>query len=715
MIETLIIGTSPLQFQNAIQYLRQCGLDPSRAAAIQVESHDDASNEMTRAVLAQLPWGAVRAIPPYVSVPKTTPLPRSWWRRRLLRGRKRAQIDPERWAQLEIASRQAFIDLVRACVADIEVAALTRVVLGDYRPASFRQFLQFVDMKRVETVLVDDGSVARYVMAVRGGRKKADEVTRRMPPDLGPADPFIIVEPEKLTYFTIYEQDVPSTDRIVLNDKYTTDPARARVDEVWICGANHVEAGLARRREYISAVRKVSAWFPGMKIVYFPHRRENQRKLDEIVKRTAIEVRSTSRGIEDYVLDESVEPRVVLSFGSTVVDTLTRMFAPRQKLFVVVPGARYFTADRRTQHVKNVIHDNVRENPYVLGVPVGVPGMGVHLLARAEMRDRDATSRGEVPLGDLFDPAEPVCGARQVGLTRATSEADEWVRFRETATGGAHRVDLATFDPAVSLAHMHVFRFRSEGRSRITLQIGSGPDPGLAVQFDADRPGWFRTASDLGMLAVAVDVDAQRIATVSAYVGIRTGEPVTLLLATLSPRAGERTDHPGNPASGFALAPPSATRGRPEPVIDPESSRRASLVDLQLSRIQPVALHGENDSTLIVVHDGSLNGLRAEAAHAAQLRGSEKVQLLALHRGPKDRMLRATLKQVRLIGTAPLTISAAEGGLKLRVGRSGGAARVPVLADTHVVAVAANSDGTTRIHGVVSSLDDGPADYFFAV
>jgi len=564
-IEVVAIVTSPLQVQNAIQYLRQMDIAPMSAAIVHVESTSEENNALSRDAIMKLDWGQQFAIAPFRSVPapwRATPSQRRWWSRQ--RPQRSAPTDEERqaWLTAEIANRQSYVDQVRSIAESLAVEPVTRLLLGDYRPISFRQFLRYFDLQEVECVILDDGSVSRYVMTFRLNGEHADEILGHLPRHLGSEDPFEIIEPPSVTFFSIYDLPVAAFDRIEPNAKYSPLADRRLTDEIWVAGANHVEAGIAVRREYLKLCRRVAKWFPGRRVVYFPHRNESEAKLAAIVRATGFEVRRSGGGIEDYVIGQNVEPQLLLAFGSTVVDTLSRLFAPNWRVIVVVPGKKYFTSSRRVEHVRRIIRDNIRQNPRVLGVLGDGRGMRGWFDGQLSIKGlRVSTERIASPEWSSGEASVARVGRMQ-GLSHETLD-EGWVRFRESPELGLHRIWLGTFQDHGS-AFVHKFRFRSEGRSNIAIRIApvGKPEQFTQVLIDADRPRNYRRKNQYGYVAVHVDTNWRRESMVTVYFRTFTGRPADLQLFARQRAVGGEARYRGNDAVGFALADPRST---PEP------------------------------------------------------------------------------------------------------------------------------------------------------
>ena len=593
----LAIATSPLQVQNIIRYVEQHGLDFADCVLAHVGSVREEDNERALTAARTVQWQQIARFAPF------QPL-------------RKSDFDKEAdWLASEISARAEYVidiaEFMEPLGPDWDI-----VVLGDYRPISFRQFLQFVDMPAAETVLVDDGSVSRYIMEYRATGLVKHEAHRGMKTYLGERDPFALIEPISLTFFTIYDGDVAQNDRIVANTVFD-DAAPAdfgKVAEIWLCGANHVEAKLAKRDVYVKLCRRLVADAGDIPVRYFPHRREDPDKIAELGNLDNVTVEANIGGIEQYVLDGKVRPLAVVTFGSTVADTLGRMFDGALPVLVYVPGEDYFTKTARTQHIRSIMTDNIRRNIGVFGVPPEAGGIAKLVASPPRIPQADGTIED-----GWTNPAPPFEALR--GLEEGEQKGG-WTRILETeGKKGLHRAILGTVQrklPHESL--LHIFRVRVEERYAFKLRMAQARGGAEFVELacDLDQTGSYRETNDFGSLFVEVAVDADREAVVTVIARPAMMTKVELQLIALDRSSTTSSIHVGSGHAGFSIAP---FEGFSVPRVDAGFKGGCATLQFAIPRDGMVfaAMTAGGTNRRVCLHTGYLNRLASLSLRAPLL------------------------------------------------------------------------------------------------
>lgn len=602
-MKLLAVATSPLQIQNVQQYVRQQGLDFRACTLAHVGSVREEDNRRAIAQAAKTPFERIAAFAPYRQLP-------------------RKHFPNERnWALAERRNRQEYMDGINRFFGDVGTD-YDVVLLGDYRPMSFRQFLQPLAEKRPEVVLVDDGAVSRYVMSYRASGADADEVTRGILPDLGEGDPFLPMEPAALTYFTIYGNDteIAQTDAVIHNQHFDkVDASRFKpVEDVWVCGTNHVEAKLARMEYYLSLCERIREWFPDRRIVYFPHRREEPAKLERLQNRLGFVVNRNADGLERHVLRRKVVPHKVFVFGSTVADTLSRIYGERSPVVLVIPKDRYFTGATRFNHVTSVMVDNLRRNSGVVAVSQELAELEPWASSKVVKREGSLPSV-KAATAPLYDDLQ--------GLVPGEA-TDGWTRLVETGGKNVHRATiLKARRDLFGAAYCHVFRLRAEERFAFKLRLApTGGGDFVEVSFEADTPGFYGETNQAGVLFAEVHVDENRDSTITVFFKPKTWRTVELQLFTLSKRGTESAKHQGMTTAGFGLAPFIPQGGDATPL---SVGRDRTSMQVAIGRDSTFLTHvaGPEAATVVCMHTGCLKPLRTSRLKAPWL-GIDEVGLL---------------------------------------------------------------------------------------
>lgn len=361
MIKVVAIATSPAQIFNISCYLNQQNIAFENCLLLHVASRRLTDNELARKVINRYPWGLNQTVSYYERFPKDFDVQYSdLWNTNLAAPSVNGVNSPSKlprvhrafigmhewfirvhnwfirkhnwfirkhrwfiWPELKEtpavpvsskATRKAIVKIgelnnretyVRTLGATLPAfREIDKVIFGDYRPITFKLIASHYVGKSTKFIVVDDGSASKHAIRYRSGQEISDEITSHIPELVHGNDPFIYWEPENVTYFSIYNtNEVAERDSFIYNDYYdkiASDNNFKLVDEIWIVGANHVEANLSNYDIYIQAVKNVCLWFPSKKIVYIPHRREDDDKLQYIFEKNHIEIRHTNVGIEDY-------------------------------------------------------------------------------------------------------------------------------------------------------------------------------------------------------------------------------------------------------------------------------------------------------------------------------------------------------------------------------------------------------------------------------
>lgn len=368
---SLFVLTSPLQVYHALQYRKEFGLKADDCVLLRIGSVATRDNNEANAIAAQVEWYHRAEVPP------------------LSTG---ANIDPEASPRRrEYDRRQEFLTNLAEALAGI--GDLDQIVLGDYRPVTFRQVLRF-GTDRTSMILLDDGSVTREVMRYRenpGGKDVLlSEIIRARPlasydGEASLVDPFEYPDPKKLSYFTIYTGALPQDDQILINRHYEkvfkAQEPEIR-DETWIIGANHVEAGITSHAEYDRLIGQIASFCGKGHLVYVPHRRENTEKIESLAQRYSLSLRPFNGPIELQIEHERIVPRSILAIGSTVVDTLSKMLNGYTDIKVIVPDESYFCG-KRPDHLRRILARNIFDN---IGVD-GIFAKFAHISAEHELED----------------------------------------------------------------------------------------------------------------------------------------------------------------------------------------------------------------------------------------------------------------------------------------------------------------------------------------
>ncbi|MFD1331736.1 hypothetical protein ACFQ4O_06945 [Methylopila musalis] len=509
MSRTLFILTSPLQANHARQYADHAALDRDACWVALVKSRLETDNERARQALAAAGFRHVREFEPLVKS-GSAPMSKD--------GKTHATAIKE---YDDFVSRRAFVQRVGDFFSVVD-PNFDRVVLGDYRPVSYRQFLAHLDLGKTECVLLDDGSVSQAVMAFRESKKNVKEIFRAAPfkgASVKGPDPLKYPDPSHLSYFTIYRGRLADGDAIIPNtyyDRFLEGGEPTILNEIWIAGCSHVENAITSEASYLAACQAARRLAPNKKCVYLPHRREDPAKVRKIAFIIGAEVR-TSDGIEALVAGRRETPVILASFGSTVLDTLSRMVGKVTSCVLIAPPASYFLGARQ-EHIETIVQANLRDNDDVIGVLTDDPHAVTRWRAVAVERPGRAVEAEEVP-------AASTSAMRAIALSRLENVVEEPQPdgsrlLLETEAKGLHRYQVAEFAAVRDTPNFLAFRICGEGRFEVRIRVSLESDRNVFAECDLnldDGNATEQTKDDIRLIA-SVHVDQERRAVVSLLV-----------------------------------------------------------------------------------------------------------------------------------------------------------------------------------------------------
>jgi hypothetical protein len=308
----LVVVSSPLQYMNAVEWRRRTA---GRHADL-VLIGDRAGGDAAIAELMLRDPGLWRAIHRHPGRPR---LPR--W----LPASLRDAADAQHRAGLERLARS------------LSRPGYRRLVFGDYRNASQRALVAKIPHR--DLILVDDGSVTPQVARFRAGRADTPEPERfrlnwfRTSVGRALFGDEKLADPDRLTFFTIYGRLIDRTlapgDRILAHafeGWRAAAGSRAPGDEIWLLGANHVEARIASAADYrrliLSGVAALRAEGFGGPILYRPHRGEDPAAARRLAAAAGLQLAPGTLPVEAVLLEAERRPAAVLVVASSAADTL---------------------------------------------------------------------------------------------------------------------------------------------------------------------------------------------------------------------------------------------------------------------------------------------------------------------------------------------------------------------------------------------------------
>lgn len=348
MKAALFAVVSPLQYINALEARHAFGLDPAHCYLAVGESKKlPATGRQVRSLIDPSQWRTIQSVTGF-------PAPRGVNR---LHGELLQLLGGREYAK----SANQLIERARS-----ECGGIEYVFIGDYRPLNFRHFIGAVPEARI--FLLDDGSVTHQAVRFR---KDRDSPHLYAKPFARPSwlthvrsalSGLRFAEPEKLGFFTCYDFEPPRQDAVVTHDYAHfrhTYPKLEPSQEVWFLGANHIENNFTSKEKYFALLQRVREFYRSEKVVYLPHRGEDQAKLEEVA-RLGFEVSSFDLPIEIVIGQSRRFPQVLAGVASSAIDNLSVILRGRIQIHVFCVEDGY-SPPEQWNHLKDVIDYHRRD------------------------------------------------------------------------------------------------------------------------------------------------------------------------------------------------------------------------------------------------------------------------------------------------------------------------------------------------------------------
>ena len=339
MICAVALVKSPLQYMNALEACRSFQVPIKRCLLVLMADHK--SLPQLLALIDKTPgWGGIL---PLVSV-GLKPSMADW--------------DGKEHSRHAIWGNDAF-GIIKLRNLSQSLGRLDYVFVGDLGNLMMRHFANLADVS--EVVVLDDGTATlQYAVWRNQGRwgrkqrlsKKAGLWLKRIA--LGSCDGL----PARLTFFSVYDIEVPQQDRVVKNT-FMDLHARAgdvRPEElVFFLGGPLVEASILSEEEYLWHLERVARYFSNRKVTYVAHRRENWERVKRIGRALGWDVRLFDYPIEFQLAVVGPRPRILAAFFSSALENCRAIFGDMLTIYAFTLSDDQFARKaERGESVKNV-------------------------------------------------------------------------------------------------------------------------------------------------------------------------------------------------------------------------------------------------------------------------------------------------------------------------------------------------------------------------
>jgi hypothetical protein len=157
--------------------------------------------------------------------------------------------------------------------------------------------------------------------------------------------------------FTFFEIQPRENQKIIRNAfphlrSLTTTNCPIVSEKIYFLGSKLVESDRMTHKNYIHLLRKIKSYYQGKKIVYVPHRGEDQQNISSISEKLHFEIDYFTYPCEIEFLQRNILPKNISSFFSTALYTLREIYPTACVECFYIDG-KLITQYRRNE-IKNI-------------------------------------------------------------------------------------------------------------------------------------------------------------------------------------------------------------------------------------------------------------------------------------------------------------------------------------------------------------------------
>lgn len=258
-----------------------------------------------------------------------------------------------RGSEIRYLTKRTFYVRLASLARRLSGSRIDRLFIGNKASWIHEVFYRSFDCSQV--IFVDDGlATVKYYHAIhREGMPSRISVSkRRLLRTLGIRTHRVI--PQRIVFFTFFP--LPSTDRInvrhhdfpVFRQCFRTTVRDSGLEPL-VGFLGQPFGGKDRLHRLAFQMQHIVASYPGKRIVYFMHRKENRDELEKALAEYPVDIRQAGRPIEVEVALSGHRYLAFFSFASTALFTLKTMF----------PDIRVVQIDDPALAVKLVYYDEM--------------------------------------------------------------------------------------------------------------------------------------------------------------------------------------------------------------------------------------------------------------------------------------------------------------------------------------------------------------------
>ena len=123
-------------------------------------------------------------------------------------------------------------------------------------------------------------------------------------------------------------------------------------EESYLIGTPVVEDYIVDKQIYLNYLNNISEYLRSEKIIYVPHRREKNPKLEVITNQYGFKIKRLDLPVELYFCINKIVPKNIISFFSTSLYILNKIIGDKSNIVSV--KFRHSHIIKRNQHIENI-------------------------------------------------------------------------------------------------------------------------------------------------------------------------------------------------------------------------------------------------------------------------------------------------------------------------------------------------------------------------
>ena len=234
-----------------------------------------------------------------------------------------------------------------------------KLFIGDYCPLIIRIFA--ANIKKDHLILMDDGTATITVQNdfLRQKREyKKDHSFYTLKKNIAKSIFKLKIDLcESIDLFTMFNlspilnQKIYKNEYALIKKQINLDKFDRLEDTVFFIGGSYVEKKELTLESYVLSIFKIVKRHPGKKIIYIPHRKENNWKLKELNSKLKVEIDQFDNIIECEFLFRNIYPMYVVGFFSTALITMKKIYKDADVTSYIIDSSQFTEKEREV--IKN--------------------------------------------------------------------------------------------------------------------------------------------------------------------------------------------------------------------------------------------------------------------------------------------------------------------------------------------------------------------------